>query len=228
MPRVADVLAGVAGFAVEAVNGLLGRVAEVRRESDGTFLLVRRPSGREVLLPVGLIEGIDLAERRIRVYRSTREIDAAPSGEAALVSHYAPWGAGHRVLPAERTRQLITHVAERLEWEAATERGEYRPASLAKEGFVHASTAYQTLLPANMFYRGRQGLVLLAIDQARLHSEIRWEEPQPTVEAFPHIYGPVNTDAVVMVEPFEPGADGSFELPQAIRALANAYAAARA
>src|SRR5215203_4961265 len=133
MPRVADVLAGVAGFAVEAVNGLLGRVAEVRRESDGTFLLVRRPSGREVLLPVGLIEGIDLVERRIRVYRSTREIDAAPSGEAALVSHYAPWGAGHRVLPAERTRQLITHVAERLEWEAATERGEYRPASLARK-----------------------------------------------------------------------------------------------
>ena len=90
---------------------------------------------------------------------------------------------------------------------------------------MHASTAYQTLLPANLFYRGRRGLVLLAIDQARLHSEIRWEEPQPTVEAFPHIYGPVNVDAVVTVEPFDPAADGSFELPQAIRELADAYAA---
>ena len=103
--------------------------------------------------------------------------------------------------------------------------GEYRPASLAEESFVHASTAYSTLLPANLFYRGRRGLVLLAIDQRRLRSEIRWEEPQPTVEAFPHIYGPVNVDAVIAVEPFDPGPDGSFQLPPAIRALADEYAA---
>ncbi|HWN20523.1 MAG TPA: DUF952 domain-containing protein [Gaiellaceae bacterium] len=220
-----DVLARITGFAVEAVNGSLGGVAALRRDSGEAFLVVRTPSGREQLLPVSVIEEIDVAEKRIRVYRSTREIDAAPNRGAALLRHYGPWGAGHRVLPAERSRQLITHIAERSEWETATGQGEYRPASLAGEGFVHASTAYQTLLPANLFYRGRRGLVLLAIDQARLRSEIRWEEPQPTVEAFPHIYGPVNVDAVVTVTPFEPGADGSFELPQAIRELADAYAA---
>ena len=172
-----------------------------------------------------MIEEIDLAEKRIRVYRSTREIDAAPTNQADLERHYAPWGAGHRVLPAERPRQLITHIAERPEWEAATKRGEYRPTSLAEEGFVHASTAYSILLPANLFYRGRRDLVLLAIDQRRLSSEIHWEEPQPTVEAFPHIYGPVNIDAVIVVEPFDPGPDGSFELPPAIHALADDYAA---
>ena len=220
-----DALAGITGFAVDAVNGLVGSVAEVHRGDGGAFLVVRTPSGREQLLPVGVIEEIDLTEKRIRVYRSTREIDAAPSGEAEIVRHYAPWGAGHRVLPAERSRQLITHIAERSEWETATRRGEYRPASLAEEGFVHASTAYQTLMPANLFHRGRSGLVLLAIDQTRLRSEIRWEEPQPTVEAFPHIYGPLNIDAVVAVEPFDAGPDGSFEVPLPIRELADAYAA---
>jgi uncharacterized protein (DUF952 family) len=220
-----DIPAGIGGFAVEGVNGSLGRVAEVRGGAGGAFLVVRRPSGREQLLPVGVIEGIDVAEKRVCVYRSTREVDAAPSDEAGVVRHYGPWGAGHRVLPAERSRQLIAHIAERAEWETATARAEYRPASLADSDFVHASTAYSVLLPANLFYRGRPGLVLLAIDQQRLRSEIRWEEPQPTVEAFPHIYGPVNVDAVVAVEPFDPGPDGSFELPLPIRELADAYAA---
>ena len=221
--RAVDVLSGIVGFAVEAVNGSLGRVADVRQEgSGGDRFIVRAPSGREHLLPVSVIERIDVAEKRIRVYRSTREIDAAPGG-AELERHYAPWGAGHRVMPAERSQQLITHIAERSDWERAAKQDEYVPASLEAEGFVHASTAYQTLLPANLFYRGRRGLVLLAIDQRNLLSEIRWEEPQPTVEAFPHIYGPVNVDAVVAVEPFAPGADGTFELPTAIRDLANEY-----
>ena len=129
------------------------------------------------------------------------------------------------MLPAERLRQLVTHIADRNDWRTAATHGEYRPASLAEEGFIHASSAYQTLMPANLFYRGRRGLVLLGIDQPRLRSEVRWEEPQPTVEAFPHIYGPLNIDAVVADEPFDPGSDGTFELPPAIRELANEYAA---
>ena len=217
---------GATGFVVEAVDGLLGHVAAPGHRSDETLFVVRRPSGRDQRLPLRVIDEIDVERRCVRVYRSTREIDAAPTGRAALLRYYGPWGAGHRVLPAERSRQLIIHIAERSEWESATHRGEYRPDSLfGAEGFVHASTAYQTLLPANLFYRGRRGLVLLALDQTRLHSEIRWEEPQPTVEAFPHIYGPVNLDAVVMVEPFDSGADGSFDLPEPIRELAERYAA---
>jgi len=217
------VFARITGFAVDAVNAPLGRVTAVRGDG-GPLLVVRDSSGRERVLPAGVIEEIDFAAKRIRVYRSTREIDAAPSAPAALERHYAPWGAGHRVLPAERSQQLITHIADRTEWEAAAERGEYRPPSLAEDGFVHCSTAYSVCMPANQFFRGRQGLVLVAIDQRRLQSEIRWEEPQPTVEAFPHIYGPVNLDAVVAVEPFDTGADGNFEVPKAIRELADEYA----
>ena len=220
-----DALARTVGFAVDAVNGSLGRVADVRDEGGDAFLVVRTPSGRKYELPSSVIEKIDIEGERVRVYRSTREIDAAPRGTAELKRHFGPWGAGHRVLPAERPRQLITHIAEQKDWETAAKRGEYRPASLAEEGFVHASTAYQTLMPANLFYSGRRGLVLLGIDQQRLRSEIRWEEPQPTVEAFPHIYGPLNIDAVVAVEQFDPSADGTFELPRAIRELANEYAA---
>lgn len=209
------------GFAVQAVNGRIGTVTAAQPDR----LVVARDGGGSVLLPAGVVERVDVDTRRIDVYRSTREIDAAPSEEEAVGRHYAPWGAGGRVLPAERARQLITHIAERDEWARALETGEYRPPSLAEVGFVHASTAFSLDLPANLFYRGRSDLVLLCIDQRLLGSEVRWEEPQPTVEAFPHIYGPVNLEAVIAVFDLPPRKDGTFEAPARVRALADEFAA---
>jgi uncharacterized protein (DUF952 family) len=58
---------------------------------------------------------------------------------------------------------------------------------------------------ASRFYSGQSGLVLLTIDPERLRSEVRYEAPPGSDELFPHIYGPVDTDAVIRVEPFDPG-----------------------
>ena len=63
------------------------------------------------------------------------------------------------------------------------------------------------------YYHGRRGLVLLGIDPQRVASPIRWEA-LGTPEPYPHVYGPLNIDAVVTVWDFEPLADGSFELPE--------------
>ena len=208
------------GFDVHAVDERIGQVAEISPRR----LVVSR--GRAtVVLPAGVVQVIDEDARRVDVYRSVREIDAAPEGEEAIGNHYSVWGAGGRVLPVERSGQLLTHIAERGEWAEAMERGVYRPKSLDDVGFVHASTAFSLVLPANLFYRGRSDLVVLCIDQSLLASEVRWEEPQPTVEAFPHIYGPVNLDAVIAVFDFPPGEDGSFETPRAVRDLADAFPA---
>ena len=75
---------------------------------------------------------------------------------------------------------------------------------------------------ANSFYAGQHGLVLLKIDPARLKPELRWEPPAhphpqadlpPTDDLFPHIYGPLNIDAVIRVIEYEPDSDGYFPLP---------------
>ena len=60
-----DVLAGTIGYAVDAVNGSLGLVADVRQEGATTFFVARAPSGRECLLPASVIEEIDVGEKRI-------------------------------------------------------------------------------------------------------------------------------------------------------------------
>jgi len=113
---------------------------------------------------------------------------------------------------------FIFHIAPRLDWEAANQAGEYRAASLETEGFIHCSTSDQLLAVANRFYHGQQGLVMLCIDIDQLQSECRFEpatEPLPGAASsdFPHVYGPINANAVVKALSFTPGPDGRFLVP---------------
>jgi len=105
----------------------------------------------------------------------------------------------------------ILHLTARTAWEAAKTDGAYRADSLAGQGFIHCSTPAQVLRVANAFYAGQHGLVLLVLDPARLTSEVRWEPgtDQPD-ELFPHVYGPINPEAVTRVLDFEPDAQGRF------------------
>ncbi len=122
----------------------------------------------------------------------------------------------------------ILHLASHSAWLAAVgpaglwrgKKGAYHADSLSTQGFIHCSKPSQIVDVANAFYRGQQGLVLLVIDPSKLISELKWEppaEPEPSHaradDLFPHIYGPLNLDAVIRVVPFEPDVDGSFSLP---------------
>jgi uncharacterized protein (DUF952 family) len=107
----------------------------------------------------------------------------------------------------------ILHITPLATWEQASATGELRPESLESEGFIHASTFDQVVRVANAFYAGQNGLVLLCIDTKRLHSPIQWEQAVDVDDTFPHIYGPLNADAVTEVLTFEPDASGQFSLP---------------
>ena len=117
---------------------------------------------------------------------------------------------------------MIYHITTRKSWREALQRGEYRAESLDTEGFIHCSTSAQVLPVAEKYYKGQGRLLLLTIDPALLSSELKWEPPSggapppgvPEGEAFPHIYGPINLDAVVKVFDLEPNPDGIYTLPE--------------
>lgn len=117
----------------------------------------------------------------------------------------------------------ILHITTRKAWIDATRLGQYSAASLQSEGFVHASTVSQLVPVATKFYKDQSGLVLLEIDPKRLTSEVKWEKPAggpppgvPEDDAFPHIYGPINLDAVVQVLDLETGPNGEFSVPPSL------------
>lgn len=120
----------------------------------------------------------------------------------------------------------VIHIASRRLWSEAQAAGQYSAPSLAAEGFIHCSTERQVVAVAHKFYRGQTGLVLLVIDPARLNSTLKWEAPAegapppgvPDADLFPHIYGPINLDAVTQVLDFEPASSGEFVLPAALQA----------
>jgi uncharacterized protein (DUF952 family) len=106
---------------------------------------------------------------------------------------------------------VIYHITSHTEWHEAQTRGEYIAPSLQTEGFIHCSTEKQVPHVANAFYRGRNDLVLLVIDEAKLTPELKWEPPAgppasgiSDADLFPHIFGSIALTAVADVLDFKP------------------------
>ena len=113
----------------------------------------------------------------------------------------------------------IWHITTRQQWEQAQLTQIYRSDSLEAEGFIHCSTPQQVIKVANTLFLGQPGLVLLGIDSEKVQAEIRYEEVDGT-ERFPHIYGSLNTEAVVEVLDFEPGVNLKLGQPKSPKRLA--------
>jgi uncharacterized protein (DUF952 family) len=112
---------------------------------------------------------------------------------------------------------MIYHITSRTSWLDAKKNGAYTADSLATQGFIHCSKADQIVCVANTWYSGQRGLVLLEIDETRLKPEVRWEPGTDKAdELFPHIYGPLNVDAVTHVHDFDPDPSGHFFLPPSL------------
>jgi uncharacterized protein (DUF952 family) len=108
---------------------------------------------------------------------------------------------------------MIYHITSKIDWETARKTGAYRGDTLATEGFIHCSDEEQITTVANARFKGQAGLVLLCIDPIQVGPHIVRENLEGGQALFPHIYGPLNLDAVSNVVAFEPGENGLFELP---------------
>lgn len=105
----------------------------------------------------------------------------------------------------------ILHITTEDAWEAAADAGELTTPSLEDEGFIHMSTYEQVEATANRIFSGSGDLLLLEVETDALTSELKWEQATDIGDDFPHIYGPLNADAVVGTIDLPMNADGSYE-----------------
>jgi len=100
----------------------------------------------------------------------------------------------------------VFHIATAADWADAERTGSYttstRGVTLEQEGFIHASRREQVAGVFRMFYAdAAEPLVLLTVDTGRLTSP--WREDPVGDDTFPHVYGPINTSAVVRAQPLD-------------------------
>lgn len=91
---------------------------------------------------------------------------------------------------------MLMHITNRRKWEKARVKGVYADKSLQTDGFIHCSYPHQATRVANALFRQQDGLVVLCIDEKAVKAEIRVEDLYHSGEAFPHIYGPLEIEAV--------------------------------
>jgi uncharacterized protein (DUF952 family) len=109
--------------------------------------------------------------------------------------------------------ELIYKIAPAELWRQAELNGVFNgsPADEA-DGFIHLSTSAQVCGTAARHFAGQDDLLLIGIDP-KLLAELRYEAASGGA-LFPHLYSPLNLDAVVSVTPLPLGPDGLHQLDE--------------
>lgn len=94
---------------------------------------------------------------------------------------------------------MIYHITHQHAWQKAQQQGYYTHPSLQTENFIHASTKNQVEETLQRYYKNDTNLVLLCIDETLLNSVLKYELATSINQEFPHIYGVINTSAIVNV-----------------------------
>lgn len=94
---------------------------------------------------------------------------------------------------------IIYHVTTKADWKKAKELGSYIASSLANEGFIHCSQEHQVAGVLDRYFEGHGDLVKLVIDTDKLSSKFVFDWSPSMADTFPHIYGPINLDAVIEI-----------------------------
>lgn len=110
--------------------------------------------------------------------------------------------------------KLIYHLAPIDYFHAQPADRPYVPADFAREGFIHCTRGdEQLIVVANRYYRSDERIFLVAvINEDLVTAKIRYEPGADDV-LYPHIYGPLNRDAIVSVLRMPRLPDGTFQFP---------------
>ena len=107
------------------------------------------------------------------------------------------------------TEGTTYHMTPEPVWREQAVGASYLPEAFAAEGFIHTTNDETHVLEvANRYYRGDpRPFVLLDVDIARVRAETRYDDAR---RLYPHVYGPIDRDAVTRVRRVSRAPDGSF------------------
>ncbi len=107
--NVVDTHADISGYKVEAVDGTIGKVDEATYDVGSSYIVVDTGPwifGKKVMLPAGIVRGIDETEELVFVHRTKEQIKNAPEYDESLGqedmyrsdlgTYYGPGGSGYR------------------------------------------------------------------------------------------------------------------------------------
>jgi uncharacterized protein (DUF952 family) len=122
--------------------------------------------------------------------------------------------------PASIRQSVAIHIYKILgavQWREARARGVFDGAGIdLADGYIHFSTAAQVRETAARHFAGRDDLMLLTVDLARLPATaLRWE-PSRGGELFPHLYAALDLDCVLRADPLPLLAGGGHGFPETL------------
>src|SRR5687767_325990 len=96
---------------------------------------------------------------------------------------------------------VIYHIATIEDWNKSEFTGTYEHPSLYAEGFIHCSMDHQVAGVLERYFKDKKDLVKLVIDTDKLTSKYVFDWSPSTTDTYPHVYGPINRDAVLEIVP---------------------------
>lgn len=115
----------------------------------------------------------------------------------------------HKQIAGSREAGITYHLAPEEVWEHQKHRETYLPEAYEEDGFIHCTNGLDELVQVgNRYYTGdARTYITLILDLSKITSPVRYDDPN---ETFPHIYGPLNTSAVIGELAVDRAEDGEF------------------
>lgn len=104
---------------------------------------------------------------------------------------------------------LTFHLTPAEVWHRQANTDAYTPEAYPTDGFIHCTDGEANLLDvANRYYRADpRDYLVLDIDLSKVIAPVRYEDDN---RIYPHIYGPLNPDAVVGIHRVKRDGNGAF------------------
>ena len=101
-------------------------------------------------------------------------------------------------------------LSSEQEYNQALNQGFLTRDSIELEGFIHASPKEQLTRVANKYYKATIKPLILVVDASKVNVEVKWEPAAGSL--YPHIYGPLNADAITEAQEIVLNENGDFVL----------------